>query len=58
MNAAVLAFLFLLIIPKNMAMATAINPKSQGVKIALAKAQRAQEMMQAFRRASVNQKVK
>lgn len=41
-----------------MVMATVINPKSQGVKIALAKAQRAQEMMQAFRRAIVNPKVK
>ena len=41
-----------------MAMATVINPKSQGVKIALTKAQRAYEMMQAFRRASVNPKVK
>ena len=39
-----------------MAMATVTNSKSQGVKIALAKAQRAYELMQAFRRASVNQK--
>lgn len=39
-------------------MATVINPKSQGVKIALAKARRAQELMQAFKRASVNQKNK
>lgn len=39
-------------------MAIVTNSKSQGVKIALAKAQRAQELMQAFRRASVNQKVK
>lgn len=39
-----------------MVMATVINPKSQGVKIALAKAQRAYEMMQAFRRASINPK--
>ena len=41
-----------------MAMATVTNSKSQGVKIALAKARRAQELMQAFRRASVNPKVK
>lgn len=41
-----------------MVMAIVINPKSQGVKIALAKAQRAQELMQAFRRASINPKVK
>lgn len=41
-----------------MAMATVTNSKGQGVKIALAKAQRAYEIMQAFRRASVNQKNK
>lgn len=41
-----------------MVMATVINPRRKGVEIALAKAQRAYDMMQAFRRASVNQKVK
>ena len=41
-----------------MVMATVINPKSQGVRIALTKAHRAYELMQAFKRASVNQKVK
>lgn len=41
-----------------MAMAIATNSKSQGVKIALAKAQRAYEIMQAFRRASVKPKSK
>lgn len=34
-------------------MARYVNPKSQSVKIALAKAQRAYEIMQCFRRASV-----
>ena len=41
-----------------MVMATVTNPKSQGVRIALTKAQRAQELMQAFRRASVKPKIK
>lgn len=41
-----------------MVMATVTNSKSQGVKIALAKAQRAYDMMQAFRRASVKPKNK
>lgn len=33
-------------------MATATNPKRQGAQIALAKAQRAREMMQIFKRYS------
>ena len=39
-------------------MAIVSNPKSKGVQIALAKVRRAQELMQAFRRASVNPKIK
>lgn len=39
-------------------MATAINSKRQGARIALAKAARAQAMMAAFRNISVPPKVK
>lgn len=39
-------------------MAIVSNPKCQGAKIALAKVRRAQELMSAFKRASVNPKVK
>lgn len=41
-----------------MAMATATNSKRQGAQIALAKAIRAREMMEAFRRVNVKPKVK
>ena len=39
-------------------MAIVSNPKSKGVQIALAKVRRAQEIMNAFQKASVNPKVK
>ena len=39
-------------------MATATNYKSQGARIALARARRAYEIMQAFKRASINPKMK
>lgn len=41
-----------------MDMATAINPKRQGAMIALIRARRAYEIMNAFRKASVQPKVK
>ena len=39
-------------------MAIVSNPRCQGAKIALAKVRRAQELMNAFKRVSVNQKIK
>lgn len=41
-----------------MAMATATNPRCQGAKIALMRARRAYEIMNAYSRANVQPKVK
>ena len=57
-NAVGLVFRYQLMTLKNMVMATATKYKSRGAQIALARARRAYEIMQAFKRASINPKVK